>query len=101
MELERITEDIFSLSFNSQVEMSSAFLRFSEHYESPEFRGKIFTVEEFKQWYIQDAIKRGWQTKQKFTYCTSWEGFMVPSETLQPFYEGKFNPLSVQEQKFL
>lgn len=101
MQLEEITEDIFSLSFDTQVEMSSTFLRFSEHYESPKFRGKTFTVDEFKQWYIQDAIKRRWQTTEKFTYYTNWEGYMVPSETLWPFYEGKFNPLSFRERKFL
>ncbi|MBN1175138.1 ABC transporter ATP-binding protein [Candidatus Woesearchaeota archaeon] len=88
-----ITSKIFLLVFDTQVELSSTFLRFQEHYESPKFRNKIFSLEEFKEWYIKD--------QGKFSYYTDWNGFNIPSKILKPFYEGKFNPLSEKEKQLL
>ncbi len=93
MEKQEIRKNIFLLKFNDQVEQASTFLRFQEHYESPEFRGKIFSLDEFKDWY----------TKQKgsFSYYTDWIGFNFPSEVLKPFKGGKFDPLSEKEKEIL
>lgn len=91
--------DIFHLSFENTEEMAQAFLRFQEHYESPEFRGKIFTLDEFKAWYIAqstDSERRG-----EFTYYDDWQGFNVPSHVFEPFFEGKFDPLSKAESALL
>ncbi|MFC1774812.1 ABC transporter ATP-binding protein [Nanoarchaeota archaeon] len=93
MELKTITKKIFLLIFENQYEITSTFLRFQEHYESPEFRGKIFTLEEYKEWYST--------IKGSFTYYTDWHGFNIPSHILKPFYEGKFDPLSEKEKKLL
>ncbi len=40
-----IHPQIFLLSFPTQEYLAKTFLRFQEHYESPEFRGKIFSLE--------------------------------------------------------
>ncbi len=94
-----VTNRIHLLIFDTQKEVASTFLRFQEHYESPEFRGKIFSLEEFKRWYIQNS-PNGKQTG-KFTYYFDWNGFNIPSSVLKPFYQGRFDPLSEQERKFL
>jgi hypothetical protein len=70
-------------------------LRFEEQYESPKFKGKIFTLAEFKKWYMKSTKKK------KFTYYTDWSGFNIPSKYLKPFFDGKFNPLSPKEKKLL
>lgn len=99
IELKKITNQIFLLIFKTRYDLTSTFLRFQEFYESPKFRGKLFTLEEFKQWYIRNSPK-GKKTG-KFTYYSDWSGFNIPSFILKPFYKGKFNPLSKKEKKLL
>ena len=36
-----------------------------------------------------------------FTYFQDWSGFNVPSTAFQPFYEGKFDPLTEKEKRLL
>jgi len=94
MDIEKIdiNDRIHLLMFNNQYDITSTFLRFQEHYESPEFKGKIFTFEEFKEWYTEDG---------EFSYYTDWNGFNIPSHILQPFQNGDFNPLSDKEKQLL
>ncbi|MFH0752211.1 MAG: ABC transporter ATP-binding protein [archaeon] len=99
MNLEEIVENVFNVIFHNRRTMGSTFLRFQEHYESPKFKGKIFTLEEFKKWYIKNS-QIGKKTG-RFTYYSDWCGFNIPSFILNPFYEGKFNPLSPNEKKLL
>jgi hypothetical protein len=76
-----------------QYTLASTFLRFQEHYENPKFRGRIFSLEEFMDWY---AMKFG-----NFTYYQDWSGFNIPSSVLKSFREGGFNPLSNKEKNLL
>lgn len=94
-----LTPHIYLLSFDTQHDLTSTFLRFQEHYESPRFKGEVFTLDEFQDWYIKNSpngIKTG-----EFTYHSDWNGFNIPSHILKPFYEGKFDPLSSDEQAIL
>ena len=91
--LEEIIPGVVWLNFEDSWKMCFTFLRFQEHYESPEYAGKYFTLEEFKEWYQEDD--------EEFTYCEDWGGFNIPSWVLDPFLEGKFNPLSREEEWFL
>lgn len=84
---------VFHLDFPKQELAADTFLRFQEYYESPKFHGKIFSLEEYKDWYIKE--------KGAFTYVSDWPGFNIPSSALKPFYEGKFDPLSENEKEFL
>lgn len=93
MNKKEIVPNVFLVDFESQLELTSTFLRFQEYYESPEFKGRIFTLEEFKKWYIE---KKG-----KFSYYTDWNGFNIPSGILTTFREGSFDPLSTLETSFL
>lgn len=95
----KLADKIHLLTFDTQKDITSTFLRLQEYYESPKFKGKIFSLNEFKKWYIAtspNGIKTG-----KFSYYSDWNGFNIPSYVLKPFHDGKFNPLSRQERKFL
>lgn len=77
---------------NRQV-LADTFMRFQEYYESPEFKGRVFTADEFAAWYAQ---KYG-----AWTYSKDWYGFNIPSKVLQPFRHGKFDPLTDNERRLL
>lgn len=89
----KIAKGIFLLRFKTQYELAATFLRIQEHYESPRFHGRIFSLEQYMDWY---AKRYG-----NFTYYQDWAGFNVPSTALRSFYEGKFNPLSAKEKQLL
>jgi len=84
---------IYHLNFSIQYELAMTFLRFQEHYESPnpKFRGHVFTFEEYVDWYIK--------TYRGFTYHEDWGGFNVPSYAIETV-KTSFPCLSKRE-KFL
>ena len=84
---------IYLVRMPSQYLLASTFMRFQEHYESPEFKGKFFTIEEFMDWYAKDK-------KGNFDYF-KWRGFNIPSHILEPFYGGSFEPLLKKEKALL
>jgi hypothetical protein len=83
------------ISADSQEELGRTFIRFQEHYESPnpDFRGKIFTLGMVRQWY---SVKYGADT-----YHHDWTGFNFPSRVLLPFKQGLFDPLTSEEIELL
>src|ERR1043166_6690987 len=87
----KISDAIYLLRFETLYELSSTFLRIQEHYESPHFHGRVFTLEQFMDWY---AAKN---EKKEFSYFEDWDGFNVPSTAFQPFYDGRFDPLLEKE----
>lgn len=70
-------------------------MRFQEHYESPKFRNKIFSRDEYREWYIE------YTNKLSFTYYSDWSGFNIPSYVLLPFFSGAFTELTNREREFL
>ena len=84
---------IFVVRFTTQYELASTFLRVQEHYESTRFKNRVFTLEEYMDWY---AERFG-----AFTYFEDWSGFNVPSTALRPFYDGTFDPLREKERRLL
>lgn len=93
--LKMIEKPIYLLTFVDPNEMSETFMRFQEHHESPEFRGKIFSRKEFKTWYCTTT------PDGKYSYNQDWAGFNIPSYILDPFYDGGFKRLSSRETKIL
>jgi hypothetical protein len=89
----RIADRIFLVRFDSQYALASTFLRIQEHHESPTFRNRVFTLEQFMDWY---ADRFG-----AFTYYEDWSGFNVPSDAFAPFYRGEFDPLLRKEERLL
>lgn len=93
MKVEELTDKIVHVEYPTEYLLSSTFMRFQEYYESPKFKRKIFDIETFMDWYAEE---RG-----KFSYFTDWGGFNIPSFVLKPFYDGKFDPLTKKELRFL
>lgn len=90
----KVAPNIYLISFDNITNMCMTLLRFAEHYESPKFRNKIFTLKEFKAWYR--TTRDG-----KFTYYKDWAGYNIPSYVFVPFKQKKFHPLTIREKLFL
>jgi len=90
----KVAPNVYLLLFDDRQNMCKTFLRFAEHYESPQFRNKIFSLSEFKEWY--KTTRNG-----KFTYYDDWGGFNVPSYVFVPFRDGRFKYLSDKEKLLL
>ncbi|MBR0781263.1 ABC transporter ATP-binding protein [Bradyrhizobium iriomotense] len=90
---QRVGPGIYLLRFKTQYELTSTFLRVQEHYESPEFHGRVFSLEQYMDWYAEQ--------NGNFTYYQDWSGFNVPSTAFAPFYSGAFDPLSRKEKRLL
>lgn len=95
----KVIGKIHLLTFDNRQELARTFLRFQEHYESPGFKGRVFTLDEFKQWYVKHSPKG--KKAGKFTYYSDWSGFNIPSPVLKRFYAGEFDPLSYKERRLL
>lgn len=80
---------------DSQEELGLTFMRFQEHYESPNplFKNNVFTMGQLKNWYSE--------TYGANTYHTDWIGYNFPSKVLQPFKQGLFDPLTFEEGRLL
>jgi len=91
--IKEVSDSIFHLEFPTIHLMCSALIRFQEYYECPKFKNKIFTLEEYMDWY---AEKFG-----DFTYFQDVAGFNIPSYSLNEFYGGDFDPLTNKEKKIL
>jgi hypothetical protein len=89
----KVARGIYLLRFETQYELAATFLRVQEHYESPRFHGRIFSLEQYMDWYAA--------THGNFTYYQDWSGFNVPSTALRPFHDGKFDPLSEKEKRLV
>ncbi len=85
--------NIYLIESKTRQDLAATFMRFQEYYESPEFKGRVFSVEDFAHWY---AGKFG-----SFSYSRDWYGFNIPGTVLAPFKNGDFNPLTPYEQKLI
>jgi hypothetical protein len=93
----KISDAIYLLRFETLYELGSTFLRIQEHYESPRFHGRVFTLEQFMDWYVAKNARK----ECSFTYFEDWDGFNVPSRAFDPFYDGAFDPLLEKERRLL
>jgi len=84
---------IVLLRFDTQYALASSFLRIQEHYESSRFHKRVFSLEEYMDWYAA--------TFGGFTYYEDWSGFNVPSTAFEPFAAGRFDPLLKKERRLL
>lgn len=90
LKIKSITPKIVHVEADSQKELNYAFLRLVEYGESPEWKGKIFTLGQYRKWYAE--------TNGAFSYDTDWSGFNVNQEHFKPFIKGLFDPLTPNEQ---
>ncbi len=93
LKVKSLTPKIILISADTQAELNEAFVRFEEYYESPEWKGKIFTLGQYRKWYAE--------TNGAFSYLTDWSGFNLPSDNFKPFIQGLFDPLTPNEQQIV
>ena len=76
-----IFKDCYLVTSPSQFEITNAFIRPQEFYESdlPSIKGKQFTLEDLMVAY---AERHG-----NFTYFTDWKGFNIPSHSFRKWRE--------------
>lgn len=84
---------IYLIESKTRQGLATTFMRFQEYYESPVFRGKTFSADEFSAWYVSQY--------GAFTYHKDWAGFNISSRTLEPFKNGEFDPLTEKEKAIL
>ncbi|MFC2142877.1 hypothetical protein ACFLQN_00585 [Candidatus Aenigmatarchaeota archaeon] len=92
IKLRELGDKIVLITFPSKKQLCNTFMRFQEFYESSDWRGRVFTKQEFEEWYSEGG---------KHSYHDDWEGFNIPSWVIEPFIEGVFDPLSEEEKAFL
>lgn len=94
MKVEVICPGVIHLKADTQYEISSAFMRIQEYYESANgLQGKYFTYEECMDAYAANHIK------QQFTYTTDWAGFNVPGHIVDAFFEEFWGDLIEKEME--
>lgn len=89
-----ILPHIYLLTFKTRYELCMSFVRMQEFYESPKFKGKYFTLEEYIDYW---SLEHG---KGSFTYPSTWNGFNIPSEVFQKWTK-TFQDLRPREENIL
>lgn len=92
-------DNIYCFVYHNDISLMRSMLRFQEHYESPEFTGKIFKRKDYKKWYIKTS-SNGKRTG-RFTYYTDWGGCNFTDKAVVAFRQGLFDPLTRAEKKIL
>jgi hypothetical protein len=95
MKKKQVLPNVYLVEFPTTIEAAMTFMRFQEHYESPKYRNKIFTREEYMEWY------QTYNNKPNFTYYQDWSGFNIPSYVLLPFFSGAFKGFTRREKEFM
>jgi len=87
---------IYLVKFKTSREMNHSLLRFSEHQENIFFRGKIFSLQEYKAWYRKQPFGGG-----KFSYYSDWVGHNLKMSSFDPFIQGSFKNLTLREKRLI
>lgn len=83
--IKEVQPRVFLFEFKSHYDLCITFLRYQECYESPnpKFRGKVFSILDFMEWYSK---KDG---KDTFNYMQDWAGFNLPAPIIPFIYNSK------------
>lgn len=84
--------NVYLFEFDTNEEMAKAFCRMQEFYESPSFKGRYFTLQEFQKYHVKFF--------GKWDYYTRWGGFNIPGNVVRHF-SAMFNDLSPEEKGIL
>lgn len=95
MKFKKLFPSIYVVETNTSREAAELMLRFQEHYESPFFKDKVFSLKEYKAWYREE------NGDGKFTYYSAFTGFNTPDNAFVPFQDGKFKNLTKKEKWLL
>ena len=99
MRLVKKAPNVYVAYLSTQYELCMTFVRMQEFYESPEFKGKYFTLEEFMDHW---AVNFGGGS---FDYTSEWTGFNLPGtiimDWLREFYYAPGREMRAKEHEFI
>jgi hypothetical protein len=75
--VKRVYPHIYHICFDTVAQMANAGLRLEEWYESPKFKGKTFTREEYIKWFSQE-----YKTYSPYVYA---DGINIPDNVFRNF----------------
>ena len=81
IEKDIVLPHLYLLTFETQYELCMSFVRMQEFYESPKFRNKYFTLEEFMDYWAKEYGHGA------FDYPARWNGFNLPSNAIEKWYQ--------------
>jgi len=76
-----VNDNVIYIAANDPNIIAPLITRLSEFQESPEFAGKYFTLDEYKEWYTKQS------GNEEFTYAQDWCGWNVSSDIIDKFYK--------------
>jgi len=71
---EELIPNLFIIKHKNRKQSALTFIRFQEYYESPKYKNKKFSIDEFYNYYKK--------THGSFSYHKDWAGFNFPSHVL-------------------
>jgi hypothetical protein len=81
MKIKKESENVYSVVYDTQYELTMSFVRLQEFYESPRFKGAYFTLEEYMDYWAEN-FGHG-----SFDYPVRWSGFNIPGKVLSNWIE--------------
>lgn len=93
VKITKISHAITLVTYKTQSDLCKAFCRIEEYYEGVEFKNKIFTLGQFRNWYSKEF--------GSWSYEKDWDGFNVTAHAFNPFFNGTFDPLNEPEQELV
>jgi hypothetical protein len=76
-----ILPHIYLLTYPTRYELCMSFVRIGEFYESPKFKGKYFTLEQYIDYWCKEF------GNGSFTYPSTWNGYNLPSDIFKKWLE--------------
>jgi hypothetical protein len=77
--IKEILPRVLLVNIKDQYTLCMTFIRIQEFYESPQFKGKYFTLEDYMDWYCSvPTLGNG-----SFTYPSDWDGMNFDGVTLK------------------
>lgn len=73
----QVSKNVYLVTFNLAYDVAMTFLRYQEYYESPKWRGQLFTISDYMAWYSKGS------GEGSFTYPTDYNGFNLPSKVVK------------------
>ena len=92
--------NLFHFHFDTAWDMNMTLIRIQEHYESPKFRNKVFTLEQYMDWYVEAEAKKHKDGTVDFDYTSRVYGLNFPGKVVKSFIN-KFSDLRPREGWFL
>lgn len=80
MRISKLTSNIYILTFSSRYELCMSFVRINEFCDSPRFKNKVFTLDEFMDYWVKK------NNSKCFEYPAKWNAFGLSCKDLLDWF---------------